>query len=70
MRSATCWLLYAVTTVTSVKLDRIGAAIFCLGGIAGGGPRAVTEFCDWTRGGNCGKFGGESVIDVRLFCVV
>lgn len=44
--------------VTWIDVDRTGAGTLFLGGIAGGGPRAeelVTEFCDWTRGGNCGS---------------
>lgn len=31
------------------------------GGMAGGGPRPLTEPWDWTRGGNCGRREGGTV---------
>lgn len=42
--------------VTWIDEERIGAGTLFRGGIAGGGPRVVlvTEFCDWSLGGNSG----------------
>lgn len=65
----------AVTLVTWMDDDRVGAGTLLRGGIAGGGPRDVTELWDWTRGGICGggacggggfPFGGSLERDVTL----
>lgn len=61
--------------VGCTELARVGGGTLARGGIAGGGPLAVTEFCDWTRGGNCGSLPlgcsvvaliGVDVLDVVL----
>lgn len=54
--------------VTWIEDDRTGTLL--RGGIAGGGPRFVTEFWDWSRGGIWGSlpfaWSGGAVFDVML----
>lgn len=53
-----------------IEPDRVGGGTLARGGIGGGGPLAVTEFCDCTRGGSWGNLPrGCSVVTLDVVVV-